>query len=87
MKWVKTVSGQKAHVVFDRHDGRTACGVRLTKAVAIIDRPEPDDRCGGCDAEWRREAIAASADNRPKRGADRRSVYEPQYTFRDWEES
>ena len=81
MRWIRTASGEKAHAVFKRHDHKSACGIPLSKAVAITP-PGETDRCGQCDYLWRARGLA----QRPVKLAQDPAVYAPQFTYRDWEE-
>jgi anti-sigma factor ChrR (cupin superfamily) len=80
MRWIRTASGEKAHAVFKRHDGKALCGVRLNQAVAISP-PGSDDRCGRCDWLWRERGRQEKAASGPKDPV----VFEPRFTYRDWE--
>jgi len=88
MRWIRTAAGDKAHIVFNRHD-RTACGIRIVHAAAIV-RPSADDRCANCDHEWREHGAKKRREledrERQIRAAEA-DVYEPRFSFKDWEAS
>lgn len=81
MKWIRTTDGDKAHAIFKRHDDKTVCGIRLRHAATIVS-PDDENRCSNCDHEWQR----LGRKNKPKAQTSN-SSYEPQFTFRDWEDS
>jgi hypothetical protein len=83
MKWIRTKSGDKAHAVF-KHRQKTLCGIDLDthKGLDII-YPHPNDRCGRCEMEWEERGRAL----KPKvERIKSPTEYEPQFTYRDWEE-
>jgi len=82
MKWIRTINGDKAHAIFKRGDEKTVCGIRLRHATEIVS-PSDENRCGNCDHEWRQQGRK----NKPAIPKKSSSLYEPQFIFRDWEDS
>jgi hypothetical protein len=80
MRWIRTNNGDKAHAVTN-NAARTLCGIRVLHAGAIVTPEHYADRCANCDHEW--EKRGRRNQRKPKPTS---AVYEPVFTFRDWED-
>jgi hypothetical protein len=87
VKWIKTKDGERCHVVFRRHDEKTACGIPLSQAAAIV-QPGGSDRCAACDYEWREVGAKRRRQLEAKEKfirAAEADVYEPRFSFEDFD--
>lgn len=77
MRWV-LIDG-RAHAAKRASGGKTLCGKTLRRAS--IARGPIDNRCPHCDRSWRAEGRQQKVSTR----VDKKAVYTPRHTFRDWE--
>lgn len=80
MRWV--LLGRHVHAVSRASGGKTLCGKSL-RTAKISSAETSQNRCCHCDRVWREKGRAEKAPTR----VDKRAVYTPRYTFRDWEDA
>lgn len=69
------------HAVARAGGGETLCNLSVGRTKRIVAEPDFDVRCRACDSVWRGQGRR----EKPPACVDKRAVYTPRFTFKDWE--
>lgn len=86
MRWVKLPKGNRVHVVLETDLSRTIEGLSIPKGSVLHDGPPANSvLCQNCDNRWREKGRTSKPPRKHRTPRERRELYTPRFTFKDWE--